>query len=153
MCAVDVMQAMLTVHTSRYANLVGNCVACGGFACRPVRFRVCSHAAVADQCSFPCIYARYRKSAVYFATISVIPILPFVLVVLVSIQTVRRLPLSRCTMKWLLSVVGLCVWDRQDLRGIPDIGQEKGDDIKHPACQARVLSVGSPCLHSHRPSY
>ena len=51
---------MLTTYTYRYANLVGNFVACGGFACRPVRFQVCNHAAVTD---LPVV--RYRHFLVH----------------------------------------------------------------------------------------
>ena len=61
---------MLTAYTYRKASLVGNFVACGGFACLPVRFQICNHAAVTVPFRWPCRYIGYMRSAVHFASIS-----------------------------------------------------------------------------------
>ena len=45
-------------------------MACGGFACLPVRFQVCNHAAVTVPFRWPYRYIRYRRSAVNIASIS-----------------------------------------------------------------------------------
>jgi hypothetical protein len=140
---------MLTAYKYRHGYLLVNFVAFGGFACWSVRFQVCNHPAVVVPPLMPCRYIRNRRRALHFETISVIPILSFVFVVVVSIQALGRLLLSRCTRHWLLSFVGCMCSGRQVLRGMPDFGQEKGVDITHAGCQARAPRVGSLCLRSH----
>ena len=108
---------------------MGNFVACGGFAWRPIRFQVFNHAAVGVPSRLPCVYTRQRRSALHFAS-------PFAKHhppicfgrCNVDNSTRKTFPpyvqCNRCC-----QLLDACAWYRQVLRSIPEFGQQIGGDI------------------------